>query len=717
MSLLDALFLGALREALEEQGGGGGSRTTVTRTNRFVFNEKHSQHVALSPDRRTATRQMPMFCFDQGIAFSDQSLNDNEIFEIRIDEMMPFPMWKGSVEIGITSLNPMAINLPKTMTDLTTGTWMLSGNQVVINGKIIRRGYCQNLNSLSVGDRLGVCRADNGTLHFFINGKHQGAAASGIPQGVHAVVDIYGKCTKVSIFYPGGPPSNPSRPHTALTAPPVAAPTSNDVELQRYYKQRRWIQECRTQPFSLWLMSHLMSSSTDDDKRELFLFINSFGHRLNQSTATCDGCNTKIAIRSTRYRCMECEDLDLCVNCFSSKRTPKDHHSGHKLAEMRWCCDGKDCGGHITGARFHCLVCEDFDLCYGCQKTKNWPPRHKDSHSMTKSSTLIGNQQSGAAATAVGGGSSKFCPPGQHQFSLGTCVICTNCGECTGYGVNCINNKQTNRDPKGLCGCGLGDAGCTKCGICKKCENKIKAGPGIASPTVTSRPISAPRKKCEYREMCERFVKSLNISDEFFDKTPAFNKCFCVDCHKARGDKECYSRGKPAQTYALPIGWSRFSIKVGPHAKVLKIFEEWHVAFHGTQSKYLKPIFHNGAQLLMAGDVAYGGSELHEGEGHYNENWKPKGFDTKKIFVSPSIKYSGCPVYAKKQSFVDPVTKKTVSVQVAMQVLIRPGSYDIGKTTVERAQPFDANFSDDELEWSTKERGAVIVTGLLVKIQ
>lgn len=83
-----------------EGGGGGGSRTTVTRTNRFVFNEKHSQLVALSPDRRTATRQMPMFCFDQGIVFSDQSLNDNEIFEIRIDQMMSMAIWNGSVEIG-----------------------------------------------------------------------------------------------------------------------------------------------------------------------------------------------------------------------------------------------------------------------------------------------------------------------------------------------------------------------------------------------------------------------------------------------------------------------------------------------------------------------------------------------------------------------------------------------------------------------------------------
>ena len=68
-------------------------------------------------------------------------------------------------------------------------------------------------------------------------------------------------------------------------------------------------------------------------------------------------------------------------------------------------------------------------------------------------------------------------------------------------------------------------------------------------------------------------------------------------------------------------------------------------------------------------------------------------------------------------SFFDPISKKNVSAQVALQVFIRPGSFDVGKTTVERDEPFDVYFSDDELEWSTKERGAVIVTGVLVKIQ
>ena len=48
-----------------------------------------------------------------------------------------------------------------------------------------------------------------------------------------------------------------------------------------------------------------------------------------------------------------------------------------------------------------------------------------------------------------------------------------------------------------------------------------------------------------------------------------------------------------------------FMYRVGPHAKVLKIFENWHVAFHGTQTKYLQPILNNGAQLLMAGMRMY----------------------------------------------------------------------------------------------------------------
>ena len=47
------------------------------------------------------------------------------------------------------------------------------------------------------------------------------------------------------------------------------------------------------------------------------------------------------------------------------------------------------------------------------------------------------------------------------------------------------------------------------------------------------------------------------------------------------------------------------------------------------------------------GDVALGGRKLSEEEGHFNDNRKPSGFDTKQIFVSPSVRYSGHNCYAK----------------------------------------------------------------------
>ena len=40
---------------------------------------------------------------------------------------------------GVTSLNPSYMNLPRTLTDLTNGTWMLSGDQVLRNKLIIKQ--------------------------------------------------------------------------------------------------------------------------------------------------------------------------------------------------------------------------------------------------------------------------------------------------------------------------------------------------------------------------------------------------------------------------------------------------------------------------------------------------------------------------------------------------------------------------------------------------
>ena len=82
----------------DAQSEDGSTTTTVSRTNRYVFHNKHSDLVNLSQDKRTSSRQLPMICFNQGIVFSDQPLQDNEIFEVRIDETIG--LWNGSIEIG-----------------------------------------------------------------------------------------------------------------------------------------------------------------------------------------------------------------------------------------------------------------------------------------------------------------------------------------------------------------------------------------------------------------------------------------------------------------------------------------------------------------------------------------------------------------------------------------------------------------------------------------
>ena len=49
------------------------------------------------------------------------------------------------------------------------------------------------------GEKVGVMRTTDGTLHFLVNGIDQGPAANGIAAKVYAVIDMYGKCAQVTI--------------------------------------------------------------------------------------------------------------------------------------------------------------------------------------------------------------------------------------------------------------------------------------------------------------------------------------------------------------------------------------------------------------------------------------------------------------------------------------------------------------------------------------
>jgi hypothetical protein len=62
------------------------------------------------------------------------------------------------------------------------------------------------------------------------------------------------------------------------------------------------------------------------------------------------------------------------------------------------------------------------------------------------------------------------------------------------------------------------------------------------------------------------------------------------------------------------------------------------------------------------------------------------------------------------------IDDKEYKAQVVMQVLIHPDAYTVGRQTVGAKTQIDPRFSNDEMEWSTKRRGAIILYGLLVRV-
>ena len=51
-----------------------------------------------------------------------------------------------------------------------------------------------------------------------------------------------------------------------------------------------------------------------------------------------------------------------------------------------------------------------------------------------------------------------------------------------------------------------------------------------------------------------------------------------------------------------------------------------------------------------------------------------------------------------------------------VQLCIDPDCYQVGPQTIAATSEIDPTFSNQEIEWSTKQRGSIILYGLLVKL-
>lgn len=143
----------------------------------------------------TAHRPNAQSDFNHGVVLTNRPLKADELFEVMLDRIVL--KWAGSIEIGVTTQQPEELDFPATMTNIRSGTWMMTGNGVMHNGLTVLDDYGTNLDRLGSGDRVGVQRRSNGALHFYVNGEDQGAVTGHVPERIYGVVDLYGQAAQV----------------------------------------------------------------------------------------------------------------------------------------------------------------------------------------------------------------------------------------------------------------------------------------------------------------------------------------------------------------------------------------------------------------------------------------------------------------------------------------------------------------------------------------
>jgi len=105
--------------------------------------------------------------------------------QVRIESLSA--KWSGSLLIGLTTANlaeSSAVGmLPPTAVELQAkSTWLVRRSEVVQNGVTILSHYCPSLERLAKGDRIGVVRCADGTMHVLVNDVDFGIAATCIPR-------------------------------------------------------------------------------------------------------------------------------------------------------------------------------------------------------------------------------------------------------------------------------------------------------------------------------------------------------------------------------------------------------------------------------------------------------------------------------------------------------------------------------------------------------
>lgn len=90
-----------------------------------------------------------------------------------------------------------------------------------------------------------------------------------------------------------------------------------------------------------------------------------------------------------------------------------------------------------------------------------------------------------------------------------------------------------------------------------------------------------------------------------------------------------------------------------------------------------------------------------------------------RLVLSPALPYAALEPFATKVHFRDPGSQQALGARVAFEVLLRPGSFRPGPPSLRPpaglAPP--PGLDPAHLEWVTREPGAAVLCGLLVRVE
>ena len=135
---------------------------------------------------------------------------------------------------------------------------------------------------------------------------------------------------------------------------------------------------------------------------------------------------------------------------------------------------------------------------------------------------------------------------------------------------------------------------------------KRKAGNAQLDSTGDSAPRAEAKSraatKCPVWRAATALVDGMSLPPQVLNSE--FDICYCGTCADLGGHDpavKCAERGQPPKTYAFPIGWCRFGMRL-PAGVTEETMDQQHVTFHGTKRNTVEAILKSQIpQLLLSG--------------------------------------------------------------------------------------------------------------------